>query len=754
MEDLSTNFSAATAKELLLDKKLADKDLLAAQNPITLKADKSWPIPIDDITFSIGVGAALDIMLFNDEDDKDPDNFLAVKDSPITFNTATEACLKYAAGISAKANAQTTLAKIGFELDLSASGQAKTIYYRRHANTDSIAKAFTSDIANFRTIFKYDDIVNLATHDALAFTAGGSASCSLKIKWSDLITAGMSALTGSLPVPLTLDLDLTPTLTAEFDVTISDDFAFLVSRLPNDQCLVSVRKTRSRALSGALGASIGVAFSKPDELTTQLNEIYSKIIQSALGHTPDEILGALKKVIQNIADAAEKTLVGKALKLFKLDTIQDGADQLAKKLEDLAATIPDALKKIATASATFSFSYEYSRIEESRELLSIQTDTQHLKTYHADLLRMKLERMVSDMRNGGFPFTLLSYLNDKTLKVHTSWGFGLKAFNLTLLDGKRYTDDNDDIRTNLAGNKQVTLNRTVGYRWQIGKSQADSFGQLSATMPDFSHTLTPTLDEFDYSILLDVVTKDPNITAAELRELLDAGCAWGAVRQDDLDPLTAKHKSTLAGQAISSEIKLVIKPNQLQLIIQLIAQHGWDERNRQYMSRALAAAMGYLEGFEYRANPQAREKGYTNLWFDYLQNPGRDESENGIIAQGAFEDKGNPDNIADLEGDKGNWMQGITYAGLIHINPNLADKLKEFVLGITSLNRSIQAKARYDRFDDSCNSIKTGFGSLFLLKTVGYFLLLNADDLGLRKEIGASLTITYAGDNKITFSVI
>ncbi len=64
MEDLSQTFHPL--KELLHPKALKEKDLMTLDKPLSLKADKSYPLTLDDGTFSFGAGAAMDVWLFND----------------------------------------------------------------------------------------------------------------------------------------------------------------------------------------------------------------------------------------------------------------------------------------------------------------------------------------------------------------------------------------------------------------------------------------------------------------------------------------------------------------------------------------------------------------------------------------------------------------------------------------------------------------------------------------------------------------
>jgi hypothetical protein len=338
MEDLSQTYHAL--KDLLHPKALKEKDLMSHDNPISLKADKSYPISLEDITFSFGLGAAMDVYLFNDEDDKDDNAFLGTKDTPVVFNTAGEAYLKYGAKVSAKANQQVTLADIGFDIDLSASGSAKAVYYKRHVNTELVRDAFANDLKHFKTIFKWEDVVSLEENDALGFLANGNLSCNLKISWSNILATGISVLSSQLPLPVTLDISLVPSLTAEFNVSVTDDFAYLLKKQANDQYLISIAKKKSTAKTAALGASIGVQFGDPDTLGQQVGGICDKIIQSVLGNTITEINTA----VQNFKAGKKSPIVEKLFTLFQLDKLPAPIDILTPKLKQLEQDVIDAVK--------------------------------------------------------------------------------------------------------------------------------------------------------------------------------------------------------------------------------------------------------------------------------------------------------------------------------------------------------------------------------------------------------------------------
>ena len=176
MENLQAIF--AQTGELSSNEKLSDKSTLV--QPILVSAGKAYPVNAGDVTFSIGASTNLSIQLFNDEDDKDEDGFLSTKDTDITFNTATDAYLKYAILVNAKANAQgKSTADIGFGFAVSAGITLKNLFYKKHNNADALKDDFLFDVSNFKTIFKFEDVQNLELNDALCFKAATQLSSNI-----------------------------------------------------------------------------------------------------------------------------------------------------------------------------------------------------------------------------------------------------------------------------------------------------------------------------------------------------------------------------------------------------------------------------------------------------------------------------------------------------------------------------------------------------------------------------------------------
>ena len=749
MEDLSQTYHAI--KELLHPKALKEKDLMSHDNPISLKAEKSYPVTLTDVTFSFGAGAGMEVALFNDEDDKDDNAFIAAKDAPIVLNTATDAYLKYTNIVSAKANEQVTLADIGFNLNLSASGSARSIYYRRHSNTQLVRDAFAADLKKFRTIFKFDDVASLEVNDGLGFVVNGTLSCDLKVSWSNILSTGISAVSNLLPLPVTLDISILPSVTAEFTVTVTDDFAYLLKKEEGDQYLVSITKTKSTAATAALGASVGVQFSDPTAMGQQVAAICDKVIQSLLGNTLIEINAAIVNYLKDPHSA----IVDKLLSLFQLDKLPQPIDLLNAKLKQLEQDAAGVITKLATESISFSFSWQYSRIEEDKELLSVLIAGSDLKNYHNDLLRFKTGKLIGALRNATIPFTLISYLNQRVLTISRSWGFGLTVFDFTVLTSKDYEESKNTVQTDLKGaSSKVQMDRTKGYKWQLIKGAGSWMGQFSAAMPDFLPVCT--LDKFGYTMSCNTLLKDPKVGEDDLRGYLAGAVTWGAVNESDVDKLVQKY-ALLKGKEVTVETKLVFPDTVLRAIFQQVAADGWGLANKKQLSRAMAAAMTWLPEFKGRVGLQERQDVYAPLWAAFLEDPDQEPSDFASLAESEIQGGGDDDHLAEFEADPSNWVFGNSFAGVIRSNPGLQDRFKDFITGIGELQNKIKGQARYTDLDQAYNNIARCLPYHFGLIASARFLLQNAIDLNLVKDVKKVLTFTYGPDNNqtvITCSVV
>jgi hypothetical protein len=747
MENLKDVFQKAV-NELLQDKKLGDKDLMA--NPVDLNADKSYPIDAGDVTFSIGAKAALGIQLFNDENDADPDKLIATKNAPVTFTPATEAYLKYIADVSAKANGNADLSSIGFNLE--SSLDLKSGYYSKHGSADKIKDAFISDLGEFLTIFKFDDIKKLAVGNLLFFKAEGKLKSNLKISWSNIFTQSMSSLTSSLPFPLTLDIKLTPTLSAEFAVEIHDTFEYVIKKVQGNRCRVSVNKTKSQNTSGSFGASVGVEFSKPDELKTQLNDLLDKIIKSIFKFSTTDIDKAIQDVKDKVASEEQKSSLGQVAKTLGLTGYVDNIiDAIEQKWTALKSKVNDSIGTVAKLNATLSFSYEYEKISEGSELLSLEMDTASLEGYHGELLRFNSHRLLTDLRRpGGIPSAnQISYLNQQSLEIKKTWGFGFTVFDFSLF-GKDFSDSKPTRRINLQNQQQISIVNSRGYKWKLGKGSGTWLTEVTANMPSFSAGVNPTMNEFQLKIYMNMALTDPHVTEADLRHYLDLSVLWQCMSQSDVDAVVNKYLPSLNNQQATFETKFSITESGTKTIFDQILGNGWNDTNKALMAKSMAAAMPYWSDFPIRTNVAAREAAYQSLWLTYLSDPEIDLSSLAHMAYDIIRKFPGNEMLAALEKNAGYSNTGLALADVIYTNPNLFVDCSAFIKGVSDLEGKVNSNFPFGNFpsknrvDESYPKMAQFFTQSFYVRTLGSFLLryANGNPL-LRKEVTSVTTITY-----------
>lgn len=750
----------------LTNKALKDKDLLADETPMDLRTEGAESVNIQGVTFTIGAGARVSIKLFNDEDDKDEDEFVGAKDASISFDSQSEAYLKYTNAISGKLDANLPVSSVGFDLSLTSEGNAKSVFYKKHSNTDIINTAFLADISHYHTIFDPADIESLKESDALAFLVNGSLSSSIKISWSDIFSSSLSLLAGILPVPVTLDLNLTPSLMATVNFSVKDDFRYFIKKLPNEECLVIFKKGKVTSMGISAGAAIQVGLSNSNELEQQLNELYGKIIESVFGHTADEIDSALQTVKSDIADESQEEVVKQLLAYFKLDKIPNSINILIDKIDAIKKIIPDKIKAIANASLELSFSYQYKRLSEENEILSVKLPTAELianNKYHTDLLKFKLGRLLDDLRDNKVTGAVVnSYLNEKKLTVNKSWGFGLQIFDFNLL-GKDYTDLKDVVRTNLGNTaQQISMERVLGYKWSLGKPAGSWKGLITADMAGYSKQAIPGMDEFDISMLVNQISETTRLRENDFRDLIDFAVLWGAIKAANVTNVVTKYlpKVNIKDKKVMAEHKLLFSPAAFKLLMRTISNIGWNGLNLKYLAMAMGASMTYISDYQFRRDPATRQQTYGGLWLGYLNDfdPNTDPADFAAAAEGVIRGMGNPDNLAQFEADPGNWIFGDTYAGVIRSNPSLQSDLKDFILGVQNLNNAVQQHSQYTSFNNAYKKISGVFSQSFSLRTIGSFLMLYARDLNILSEISQVFTITIDPDGDapevINFSII
>ncbi|WP_431214104.1 hypothetical protein ACQ86N_04305 [Puia sp. P3] len=525
---------------------------------------------------------------------------------------------------------------------------------------------------------------------------------------------------------------------------MTDDFAYLLTKLPDGRYRICVTKKKTTSENVSLGASIGVQFADPTTLGQQVGAICDKVIQSVLGNTITEINTA----VQNFRQGKKSPIVEKLFSLFHLDQLPQPIDLLTPKLKQLETDISNTVTKLATDSVHLSFSYQYGRIQDDQEILSILIGGDDLKNYHSDLLKFKTGALLDSIRKNAIPYTLVSYLNQKVLTITKSWGLGLTLFDFTLLTSSDYEKSTTNVQTDLQGtNRKVQIDREKGYKWRLLKATGSWSGQISAAMTDFSPT--PTLEKFGYTFLLNTVLKDPSVGDNDLRSYLDSAAVWMAVNPSDIEGLVQKY-AAVKGKEVLIEGKLVFPDKVIRTLLQQIAADGWGTASKKQLPRAMGAAMTWLPDYRSRSNMQARQDMYAPLFAEYLDNPDQEIEDLASLAETEIQGLGDEDHLAEFEADRDNWTFGNTFAGVIRSNPGLQGCLKNFVTGMIDLQNKMEKGAAYTVFDQAYDNIRDCLQYSFASITVGRFLLLYASDLNLLKDVRRVLTLSYGPDNNRT----
>lgn len=279
--------------------------------------------------------------------------------------------LQYDVTAKAAVDKSFDISRSPLAISLSAALTARQTYSTKHAKTEATKDAVLKDLGSFPAIFSFPDVAGLQPGYALGWLVDGTLTCSVQVSWSNILTQSLSVLGGILPTPLTLDLQLTPALTASFEVSVRDSFQYMVTRQDDGRLLVSVNKSDTKTVSAQAGAGIGVNFSNPDEVKTQLDAIYTAIENSLLGQSAEQI------------------------------------DKLKSALSAVRDKIDNALEQAAKANIGFTFACQYQRIEEHKELLSILIADKDLQSFHTDLLIFKTGPLLIAMRAATIPFSTL-----------------------------------------------------------------------------------------------------------------------------------------------------------------------------------------------------------------------------------------------------------------------------------------------------------------------------------------------------------
>lgn len=707
--------------ELITDKKLADKGLL--EEPIIHQANKSFPIESDKlpVVFSISAQGQLSVNLFNDENDRDDLNLVGTgPEAGLHFDPAKEAYLKYDIQVFPSGSIQD----IG--LDINRKKGIRATLYRKHHNQRIIDEVVKEDLAAFPTTFVFKDLEKMRQHDALAYSVEGELKASVSISWSNILSKSIGSLSSLFSKELTIDLDISPKITANFDLSIRDHFSYFLKKETDGSFSVSICKIKNSSLSGGIGASIGIKLSNPEFLKKQLDEILEKACLSLTGKTPNFISKSLKAIQSDNATKTEKETLEKLADLFGVEDWTESLDFLKEKWDDFQDKFKEGITKSAEKGALLSFTYEFNRIKEGKELLKALFPTSSaLGKYHGDFLKFDLKPFLGDFTANKCPeVSIQSYFNQTKIVSESAWGFGLKVWGKDILQGKDFRKKEILDKLDIRKHQQVNFSAIRGYKWSLARDGGNWLSQFDAFMPSFSLALEPSLGEFEYGWTFKFFEENINIKSREdLRALLDSGANWGCILPQDLDTVTDRLYPTLSKQKIAVQKQVYYPDEVLKGAFQQIRHHGFNGPVQNLMARALASSLKYQEGFGLRKDPLTREKSYFPIWNHFLSHPNTQPSDLAFITSRHLAKQSGAGNLPKFEKSAGRNQQSVWLADVAFLHPNLYPDLIACLSGMQELGESmLMAKPFSKNFDRSYAKIECFLGQSFYLEVLANFL--------------------------------
>lgn len=712
--DLSDIFKAENSDELKSGKALNDQSLL--DNAVKLSASKEFNYGTGGFTFKIIPEANLTISLFNSPEDADPDVLINAPNAIIPFNSTDETYLKYAFNVGATGSGGGNAG--GLSLSLDVSSILSTGLYKKHTSTSTVPMAIVQDLESFMSIFDWSAVAGLEIGDALFTSARGKLEGKIGFSWSDIFTKSMSSLTKILPGNLTLDIQMSPSVSVGFNASIEDNYLCAMTRTGADEFKVTISKTKSSSVSGDIGASVGIQFADPEAVEGQLNEIVQKIIASVTNYAGD-VTELIKKFKDHSLSPTEKEIFDSILKRLKLDSLTNPQEKLSELIEKIEEQAESTTKAIATASASVSFDYEYSRISENQELLSATITQELLKALHPTLVGFKTDQLLDKVQDNTTGLTLNHYLNQKTLTVKKSWGFGLSLMGKPVFSGKEIRKTVASTQTNATQEKQLSLDQVMGYQREWMGESTDWVTDFNVRMPNFS--ASPSLNEFDYSFYVQMTQGMKVKREKHLKQLLDVGVMWGAINEDAVDTIIDKYFTTFKKNVITANAQLTYKPTAMLTLIQQLGQLGWNSVTIELMAKAMASSISYWDNFPLRQSVGKRTEAYAPVWQDYLTHQEQSLDNLALKAKSRLTSYGGVSPmLVNKEGQAGHSPYDDFLANIIYQNPNLGSDAKAFIHGLTLLKQGIAEKTIYEEnFDEAYEHVSQFFNQSFYVRTLG-----------------------------------
>jgi hypothetical protein len=566
----------------------------------------------------------LEITVLNDPSDKDPDGIVGItpkrenreKLPPQIELEDGSAILRYRTTGELAAKARGKASPAGWAVD-GRSG-IELLDYRSHPADRKLFDAIDEDLASPRSVLVPRNVRSLAPGEALALSTRATLRASVTLLWIDIwsnvLTRLSAILEGRAPVALRVDSRASVTV----PLTIDDEFLLVFSVTEGRETRISVRRAAGRRRGVKLRIYSSVKIGRSKQVAAAVVDLLGGFFDVPL----DTVRKILAKATLEDLDEEEREIVERLAEQLGLSEELENLRELKKLVDAIEERATEAVAEVLGQMVATSFEYEYSRIEENDELLSVVIRREGIDDegyeklvgrHHRELIRGDLDGLITAIREDSIDrYRLERWLHRDRILSTSSFGFtlGIGSWKASAKDVRKLEQVT---RSDIEGRRTISY---LGMRRH--QTRGGAFGGMEwrvdfrAGMSDWS--VEPVVADFRFGLHFYVDWKIGRFTEKRLLPLLDMAALWGAVGTDDTSWAIDQAAPALGTRRVTVRLQMIFEEDHLRRILPLV---GRDDDGR--MAAMLAAALPYWGKYALLRSPEGRAIAYHDLVREALE---------------------------------------------------------------------------------------------------------------------------------------
>ncbi len=696
----------------------------------------------DKIHFTFGVNGTAHTELFNaasDFDKENPDTLLGIEEPALIIFDPSHAWLKYSAEVGIKTESGIDVNNFGF--GFSADRKISSSVYRKHLPTEKLEAALLSDATNFKSIFSSRQIKSLDIGEGVSLSFGGTIQASIKVKWSDVVSAGLSSFNSIITNLPIIKIRMGAEMSAGFTIKIEDSFNVFIARKSKSVFTIHIKKNKTSTKGASIGAKLGAEVENSEEFANVL----TRLVEGLIGEPESRVKKIIEKASSKLSED-EKKIIDQIADRFGWEG-PGTFNKLKDNYEKIKTGIGEKLIALSESKVQASARYDYNRIDTRSVLFSAEINEEGIEKFHRDLLKMKVDTLQDSVRKKENLLKNATFLNTDILEVNSTTGFSIGF-------GKWKASTEKDRKFKIIEQENETGKRKVAYDSKRSYTDAafnDSRKRnidLCAETPDF--TSSDLANAFDYSLFLGWQQQEKKISSGKLAKFLDMACVWGIIPEPIIEEKTREWTTELRNtRNVQLSCEFRIDHLGFEMMLRALAKFCKEEK---LVAKALAKALPPWDAYVGRNDIKNRTELYAPLWLEYLQK-GSPYQEGHVFANSAYWNlKGADKKLAEAERD---YKKGITkfdsFGFILNTNPNTRQALERLASGFERLANGNDAKSTLSHkkvVQQAFEDVESFWRHSHHFKTLGVILAMTIDDLPLVKPyVSRTLQIKFKDKN-------